>query len=141
MPIIVVYLFYEQMLKTNILKLTKFVSFNRRANMPRGDGTGPMGTWTNCSGRPALGRGAGRALGAGFGRGSGMGRGIARGRAMGYGAGYGMGAGYANSTAYSVADEKAFLEDQARVLESELAAIKSQLAASESTDDESGTNK
>jgi hypothetical protein len=122
--------------KLNLLKLTRFVSFYRRAIMPRGDGTGPMGSWTNCTGRPALGRGAGRAMGAGFGRGAGNGMGAGFGRGQGF-----NGAGYANSSAYPVSDEKTFLENRAQALETELAAVKNQLNASASTDQESGTNK
>ena len=103
--------------------------------MPRGDGTGPMGTWTNCSGRPALGRGAGRAMGAGFGRGAGIGRGV------GFGAGYGLGTRYVNNPVYSASEEKAFLENRAQVLETELAAVKSQLSASVFSETEKGTSK
>lgn len=87
--------------------------------MPRGDGTGPMGTWTNCSGRPVLGRGAGRALGAG--------RGAGRGLGMRGGMGNAVGVPFGVPT-YSAAEEKAILEDSARLLENELASIKAQLA-------------
>ena len=101
-------------------------------NMPRGDGTGPMGAGPMtgrgagyCNGNAAPGYAEPVGFGGGFGRGRGFGGMYCRRGMPGWGRyGYGMDAApYARAF-----DEKAFLENRASVLEAQLSQIKERLA-------------
>jgi hypothetical protein len=112
----------------------------RRMNMPRGNGTGPMGMG------PMTGRGAGYCAGnttpgyaSGFGFGAGRGFGSGFGAGRGFGSGFGAGRGYRNrffatgvpgwaaTAAPAAVDEKAFLKNQSDFLENQLQQIKKRI--------------
>lgn len=105
--------------------------------MPRGDGTGPMGTgaigrglgW--CGGSVATGRGQGVGAGwaGGFGRARRMAGGFGRGWSYGFGAG--RGGGWRAGAAPAAVDpdtEKRALEQQAAALDAELQRLRRRVA-------------
>jgi hypothetical protein len=96
--------------------------------MPRGDGTGPLGQG------PMTGRGFGYCSGStqpGFVAGAGLGRGRGFARCMGRGlSGFGRGFGWIGSLSYGNPQaEKSMLQNQLNALETAIAAIKNRLGS------------
>ncbi len=98
--------------------------------MPRGDGTGPMGTGPVGWGRGPCGMGLGRLAGPFGGYRSGGGRwpGLGLGRGLGY-----SGPTYLGS---AVRDERAWLEAEAKRLEALLLDVRSQIRDYQAEEDE-----